>query len=130
MFLTFVKILFYLLQKTLTLENNLLQPVDIGEKGEKIVVEYLKKVKGYSDVKLNTQGAGATDIEAVGTKTCLLVQVKAAAVQPNVPSHLTNDEETRIKSRASNIAAEAWEARVILTSQLEFAGPILWRKLL
>ena len=100
---------------------------EIGRKGEELIVEYLESVKGYSNVKLNTQGPGATDIEAIGTKIRLLVQVKTA-VQPKVPSHLSS-EENKIKSRASSISAEAWEARVTLTPQLESAGQIAWRKL-
>lgn len=97
-------------------------------RGENLVVEYLKDEKGYSNVKINTLDSGATEIEAVGTKTRLLVQVNTA-MQPQEPSRLTSDEEDGIKSRALALSAEAWEARVTLTSRLEPANHIQWRRL-
>lgn len=101
---------------------------EIGQIGEKLVAEYLKNVKGYHKVIQNTKGPGATDIEAIGTKIRLLVQVKTA-VLPNEPSCLTSDEENRIKSRAASMSAEAWEARVMLDSQHKPTGQFKWRKL-
>jgi Holliday junction resolvase-like predicted endonuclease len=101
--------------------------VEIGQAGEKIVVEWLKG-KGYTIDVWDTQAPGSTDIEAHGTSAHLLVQVKSS-VHPNEPASLSSDEERNIKSRATRIGAIAWEARVKLDSNLNLMGDIMWREL-
>ena len=100
--------------------------VEIGNKGEKLVGAFLKQ-KGYS-TNIDTKAPGSTDIEARGSKSSLLVQVKSA-VKPNEPVSISSDEERNIKSRAAKLGWEAWEARVQLDASLNQVGEIKWRKL-
>lgn len=101
--------------------------VKIGHTGESLVVTYLK-AKGYRITSWDTQGPGATDIEASGTQATLLVQVKTA-VWPNNPVGLNSQERQALASRASRKRAQAWEAKVTLDSSLRLVGEIAWRKL-
>lgn len=100
--------------------------VQIGQAGERIVNQWLRN-NGYS-TNLDTRLPGSTDIEANGTKASLLVQVKSS-VQPSEAASLSADEEKNIKSRATNLRREAWEARVQLDVRLQLVGEIMWRKL-
>ncbi|HAU37994.1 MAG TPA: hypothetical protein DCX07_09800 [Phycisphaerales bacterium] len=99
----------------------------IGHAGEGVVVTYLK-AKGYRITCWDTQGPGATDIEAAGTQATLLVQVKSA-VWPNEPCALSVLEHQALTSRAARKRAQAWEARVTLDSSLRPIGEPAWRKL-
>ena len=101
--------------------------VEIGQAGEKIVVEWLKG-KSYIIDRWDTQAPGSTDIEAHHTSAHLLVQVKSS-VHPNEPASLSTEEERNIKSRATRIGAVAWEARLKLDSSLNLMGNIMWREL-
>lgn len=92
--------------------------VEIGNAGEQAVVAYLKDEKGYQNILLDTKQPGATDINAIGNKVQLLIQVKTA-VHPGVPAHLNEEEEKAIVSRASAKGAQAWEARVVLDHNLQ-----------
>ena len=109
---------------------------EIGREGEKAVVNYLKE-KGYTINNWNTKAAGSTDIEAGSYdvngyyKITLLTQVKTA-ISPNTPPYLSSEEERNIKSRATRIGAESWEARVTLSETGGYLfqfGDISWRKL-
>jgi Holliday junction resolvase len=100
--------------------------LQIGEAGERIVVDWLK-AKGCTIDRWDTQSPGSTDIEASWPTKRLLVQVKSA-VAPNQPSVLSGDEIAKIKSRAAKVGAEAWQAQVQLDSQLRQVG-IKWAKL-
>ena len=103
-------------------------PFEIGQAGERIVVQWLKEA-GYAIKRWDTQSPGSTDIEAESSKGhILLVQVKSA-LHPNEPPSLSSDEERNIESRGTRIRAEAWEARVQLNASLEVIGEIRWRKL-
>ena len=102
-------------------------PFEIGQAGERIVVQWLRS-KGYIIDRWDTQSPGSTDIEAHHSQAHILVQVKSA-VYPNDPPHLSSDEERNIKSRATRIGAQAYEARVQLDSNLQLLGQIMWRKL-
>lgn len=101
-------------------------PSDIGRAGEKAIVNYLKG-KGWEITRWDTQAPGSTDIEACSGNKKLLVQVKSA-IYPNQPASLSWEEEKNIKSRATRIGAEAWEARVLLNESLNPMG-VKWRKL-
>jgi hypothetical protein len=98
----------------------------IGQAGEHIVARDLV-AKGYW-TNIDTKSPGATDIEAHGSTTNLLVQVKSA-VAPNFPADLSSEEEGRIRLRATLLGWEAWSARVQLDSWLNRVGDIIWRKL-
>lgn len=100
--------------------------VQIGQAGERIVAAWLA-TKGYR-TNVDTKLPGSTDIEASGTNTSLLVQVKTA-VSPNMAATLSSEELRNIKSRAASLGWEAWEARVQLDLKLKLASEILWRKL-
>lgn len=98
----------------------------IGNVGERLVAAWLA-ARNYS-TNIDTKGDGSTDIEARSTQASLLVQVKAA-VQPNTPASLTPEEELNIKSRATRLRLQAWEAKVQLNQQFQQVGDIQWRKL-
>lgn len=102
-------------------------PIEIGQAGERIVVQWLRNYR-FTIQGWDTQSPGSTDIEAESSKAHILVQVKSAA-DPNEPPSLSSDEERNIKSRATRIGAEAWEAQVQLNASLQLVGEIQWRKL-
>jgi len=98
--------------------------------GERSVVTWLEN-KGFTIVKWDATSPGSKNIEAKSgsARVHLLVQVRTS-IQPEDPASLTSSEEEDIKSRATQIEAEAWEARVQLDSNLQLLGKIRWRKLL
>ena len=100
--------------------------VQTGQAGEAAAVAALKS-EGWTITSWNTQAPGSTDIEAASGSKKLLVQVKSA-VAPQSPGSLSSDEERNIKSRASRIGADAYEARVTLDQNL-VATQVDWRKL-
>lgn len=100
--------------------------VEIGQAGERIVARELAG-KGYQ-TNIDTKAPGSTDIEARATTASLLVQVKAA-MAPNTPASLSSGEESNIKSRASKLRWQAWEARVQVDAKLAAAGAVAWRQL-
>jgi Holliday junction resolvase len=100
---------------------------EIGQAGERIVAQWLRG-SGYTIDRVDTRSPGSTDIEARSSQKCLLVQVKSA-VLPNEPSSLSSDEKRNIKSRATRIGCEAWEAGVQLDPNLRPAREITWRQL-
>jgi len=99
---------------------------DVGRAGERAAVDKLKSL-GWTITRWDTSSPGSTDIEAQSGSKRILVQVKSA-VPPNEPPLLSAQEEANIKSRATRIGAEAWEAKVWLDNYL---NPIRieWRKL-
>lgn len=101
---------------------------DIGQAGERIVVQWLEKEKSYAIKTWDTQSPGSTDIEAEHRDAHILVQVKSA-MYPNEPPFLSSDEQRNIKSRATKIGAVAWEARAQLNASLQLIGEIQWRTL-
>ncbi len=100
--------------------------VQVGQAGEQIVGSALTGI-GYR-TNIDTKTPGSADIEARGTAASLLVQVKTA-VYPNEPANMSSDEERNIKSRATKLGYEAWEARVQVNSLMKLLGQIRWRKL-
>lgn len=102
--------------------------LEIGMAGEKAVVDYLRDAKGFSNIIWDTTQSGASDIEAVGSKVRLLIQVKTS-VHPDKPVQLSSEELSAIISRASAKVAQAWEARVVLDRNLKPKGDVEWRRL-
>ena len=98
----------------------------IGSAGEKIVNSWLVR-KGYK-TNLDTRQPGSTDIEAGSPKTSLLVQVKTA-MSPSTLADLSSDEVRNIKSRATRIGYQAWQAKVTVDSDLRLIGKIQWKRL-
>ncbi|MBA7696222.1 hypothetical protein ES703_104865 [subsurface metagenome] len=98
----------------------------IGAAGEQIVDSSLTS-KRYK-TNLNTRLPGSTDIEAVGSETSLLVQVKAS-MSPSTPADLSSDEVRNIKSRATRIGYQPWQAKVTVDANLNLVGEIKWKKL-
>ena len=103
---------------------------DMARVGEGIVLCELLG-KGFAILKWNTpeQLPDSGDIEVTEpiTKNRMLIRVKSA-VEPNVPDSLSNDEEENLKSRATKMGIEAWEAKVQLNSSLQ-DGTVSWRRL-
>lgn len=100
---------------------------EIGTAGESAAVAALKG-KGWTISRWDTKAPGSTDIEAVSGNSKLLVQVKAA-VHPQAPASLSNEEERNIKSRAAKIGASAYEAKVTLNADLTLLNSE-WRQLM
>ncbi|MGA7725908.1 MAG: hypothetical protein WCA95_11565 [Opitutaceae bacterium] len=103
-----------------------MEPAEIGNIGERYVEQWLTS-KGYK-CNRNTQLPGSTDIEAHGSPTSLLVQVKTA-VSPNVPAVLTADENKNITARAAKLGWQPWLARVTIDAKNQLVGEILWLQL-
>lgn len=88
-------------------------PVDIGRLGEEAVRRDLAR-QHYTDIRVNTYGAGATDITAKSPATDLqFFQVKTA-VSPNTPDGLDEEERVAIKARATRNDGTAYLAQVQL----------------
>jgi Holliday junction resolvase-like predicted endonuclease len=101
-------------------------PYEIGNAGEGYVVDHLKG-RGYTIDKWDTHASGSADIEAHDEKHKIFVQVKSAITDE--PSNLSAKEQRNITSRATKIGAIAWEAKVILNTNLDLIGDIRWRQL-
>lgn len=84
----------------------------IGRAGEAAVVADLRR-RGWRVVRWDTQGPGATDVEAVGGGRTILVQVKAA-VWPSPVASMSPDDRASIRLRALFDGARAYEAAVTL----------------
>jgi len=99
---------------------------EIGAAGERIVNNWL--IGNNYKTNLNTRQPGSTDIEAVGPKASLLVQVKTA-LSPSTPADPSSDEVRNIKSRAARLGYEAWQAKVTVDANANFVGKIQWQRL-
>ena len=97
----------------------------IGNAGERIVSAALLSMNYRTN--LDTRQAGSTDIEALGARVSLLVQVKTA-LQPAVPADLSRDEIRNITSRAK-LGYQAWQAKVTVNADLQLVGKIEWTRL-
>jgi len=101
-------------------------PAQVGAAGEAAAVAALQKA-GWQITVWNTQAPGSTDIEAVSGASKLILQVKSAVV-PGTPASISGEEDRNLKSRATKIGADAYEARVSLDQALSPLG-VDWRKL-
>jgi len=104
----------------------MLTAAQIGTIGEVHATEWLK-AKGFSCTR-NTKLPGATDIEANGNPTSLLVQVKTA-VWPSLAASLTEEERKAIVARANRNGRQAWLARLQINNKGGLVGDIVWHKL-
>jgi hypothetical protein len=109
-------------------ENNyMLTAAQIGTIGEIHTTNWLK-ARNYSCYR-NTQLPGATDIEANGNPTSLLVQVKTA-IWPNLPASLSTEEIQAIVARAKRTGRQAWVARLQINNEGALIGDIAWTRLI
>jgi Holliday junction resolvase-like predicted endonuclease len=107
-------------------DDHMLAAAQIGTIGEVHATEWLK-AKGYSCYR-NTQLPGATDIQANGNPTSLLVQVKTA-VWPSSAANLSSEERKAIVTRANHNGRQAWLAQLQINNKGEMVGEIAWTKL-
>ena len=70
---------------------------------------------------------GSANIEAHNKEGKILVQVLSAVTDE--PSDLSAKDQRNIKSRATRIGAIAWEAKVIVNTNLDIIGDIRLRQL-
>jgi len=99
---------------------------EVGQAGKAHVVEQLQG-RRFTIKEWNLESAGAADIDAMGGRRHVLVQVKTS-VSPEAPEFLSGDEAAAIKERAATLGAEAWQARVTMNDNLTLNGRIAWRK--
>ncbi len=103
-----------------------LAQVEIGQAAERIVGRALIE-NGYRTNIIDTKTSASTYIQATSDNgKSALVHVKVALL-PNFVPALSVEEERNIKSRASQLGYEAWEARVQLDSKFSLVGKIRWR---
>jgi hypothetical protein len=98
-------------------------PGQIGACGERIV-EAVLVAEGW-ECKRNTQQPGSTDIEAHKESQSFLVQVKTG-VYPNNPPLISEDEVRNIRSRATRLGYEAWQANLQISPLGQLVGTIEW----
>jgi len=99
---------------------------EIGKAGEGYTVE-LFKGKGFTIDKWDTHTLGSANIEAHSKEGKILVQVTSAIADE--PSDLSAKDQRNVKSRATRMGAVAWEAKVILNTNLDIIGDIRLRQL-
>jgi hypothetical protein len=108
------------------MEGYMPTPHEIGNAGEGYVVEHLKG-RIYTIDTWDTHTSGLADIEAHDNKGRMLVLVKSAV--NDVPSDLSAEEQRHLKSRAAKRGAVAWQAKVVLNTNLDLIGDIRWKQL-
>jgi hypothetical protein len=101
-------------------------PHEIEKAGEGYTVEFFKG-KGFTIDKWDTHTLGSANIEAHNKEGKILVQVTSAITDE--PSNLSAKDQRNVKLRATRIGAVAWEAKVILNSNLDLIGDIRLRQL-
>ena len=101
-------------------------PHEIGKAGEGYTVEFFKG-KGYAIDKWDTHTQGSANLEAHNKECKILVQVLSAVTDE--PSDLSAKDQRNIKARAKRIGAIAWEAKVIVNTNLDIISDIRLRQL-
>jgi hypothetical protein len=101
-------------------------PYEIGRAGEGYAVDDLKR-KGFTIDKWDTHASGLGTIEAHEVGEKMLVLVKSAL--SDEPSDISAKEQRDIQSHAAKTGAVAWEAKVIVNTNLDLIGDIRWRQL-
>jgi hypothetical protein len=96
--------------------------VDIGLLGEKALVDYLRSSK-YTNILWDSKSSGS-DIEGANQNGARQLFQVRTAVLPESPGKLTEEEKAAFKARAENKGAQAWQARVQLTSDHQLSGNI------
>ncbi len=99
---------------------------EIGRAGEAHVVEQLQG-RRFTIRAWDTESPSAADIEAMGGKKHVLVQVRTS-MSPDNPESLNEEEAAAIKTRAAGLGAEPWQARVTMNADLTLNGRIAWRR--
>ena len=99
---------------------------EIRKAGEGYTVEFFKG-KGFTIDKWDTHTIGSANIEAHSKEGKILVQVISALTDE--PSDLSAKDQRNIKARAKRSGAVAWEAKVILNTNLDIIGDIRLREL-
>jgi hypothetical protein len=107
-------------------DNLMPTPHEIQKAGEGYTVEFFKG-KGFTIDKWDTHTLGTANIEAHNNEGKILVQVISAIT--NEPSDLSAKDQRNIKLRATRTGAIAWEANVILNTNLDIIGDIRLRAL-
>jgi len=99
---------------------------EVGRAGEAHVVEQLQG-RRFTIRTWDTESPSAADIEAMGGRRHVLVQVRTG-MSPDAPGSLSAEEAAAIKTRATTIGAEPWQARVTMNPDLTLSGKIAWRR--
>ena len=101
-------------------------PHEIKKAGEGYTVEFFKG-KGFTIDKWDSHALGTANIEAHNKESKIRVQVISAITDE--PSDISAKDERDIKERAKKVGAIAWEAKVILNTNLDIIGDIRLREL-
>ncbi|MBL9115157.1 MAG: hypothetical protein JNJ83_09115 [Verrucomicrobiaceae bacterium] len=104
----------------------MLTPKEIIELGEEHVSRYLKGTGYYCT--LSKPHHGAADIDARGEDDNLVVHVMTALHPAEVPN-LTPSDRARVVSRAMSLEYDAWLAKVVINTEGEMLGDIVWEQL-
>ena len=99
---------------------------EIAKAGEGYTVEFFKG-KGFTIDKWDTHTMGSANIEAHNKEGKILVQVLSAVTDE--PSDLSAKDQRNITLKATRIGAVAWEAKVIVNTNLDIIGDIRLRQL-
>lgn len=101
--------------------------VEIGTAGESLVSQDLKQ-RGYSNIIQDTFQPGSVDVKADHPKGNVLIQVKTS-VSPGQPAELSDEEKTKIKTRASSTKRTAFSAQLQINNSKQLVGQIKYTHL-
>lgn len=93
---------------------------------EACAVAGLRKL-GFTIIPLGARSSAAALIEAWKVRQRVVVRVNTS-VSPSKPQPLTIEAEQALRRRATRTGAQAWEAQVLLGSDLELVQ-LEWRPL-
>ena len=100
--------------------------LEAEEMAEACAVAGLRKL-GFTIVRAGARAAVGTFIEAWKARQRVVVRVNTT-VSPEKPRSLTLEEEQDLRRRAKRTGGQAWEAQVLLGSDLELVQ-LEWRPL-
>jgi len=101
-------------------------PHEIEKAGEGYTVEFFKG-KVFTIDKWDSHSLGTANIEAHNKEGKIRVQVLSAIADE--PSDISAKDERNMKERAKKVDAVAWEAKVIMNTNLDIIGDIRLREL-
>jgi hypothetical protein len=101
-------------------------PHEIKKAGEGYTVEYFKG-KGFIIDKWDSHALGTANIEAHNKEGKIRVQVLSAITDE--PSDMSAKDQRDMIERAKKVGAAAWEAKVIVNTNLDIIGDIRLREL-
>ncbi|MHB2019604.1 MAG: hypothetical protein ACYCW6_21890, partial [Candidatus Xenobia bacterium] len=96
--------------------------VDDMERQGFIILEWNKQTQGPADVRVVKHG-GSKDEDRK-----MILQIRAA-IYPEDPPYLTQEEMVRLVQRANQLGDEPWEVRTYLDGTYRAVGPPQWRYL-